>query len=299
MDPKSETVPAAVADCIDRYKILLRQWGRAARDGMNDGEVSLAGLWLILLHCARNSAALMGSTVSALSLWRTALTGRSVDAGRESPNVPASLAAVARLQNSLAVNHLEAPITTGWLWARVWTGLYPELVVAMDRLPRSTRHWCLFARVARNLEKFAFGPPELTARKLVALFDAGILRVADAGEEPPQDALLIDAVTPGPGVLRAPTPAGLPSSDVAAALLQSGQVTIRPGDRGLLTAPDGTCLAQDGSRTERLAALGRPTEDPTLGHDTLNRSLHGEYALWARRIAALVTDELDPDDLEP
>ncbi|AIX99988.1 hypothetical protein ART_0390 [Arthrobacter sp. PAMC 25486] len=301
LDPKSEAVPPEIAACLERYKPQLRQWGRQVRKDLPDG-ARLAGLWVVLLCCAQDCARLMGATVGALSLWRTAVTGLSADAecGPAAPARPCG--AADNLRNSLAVNHHKAPVTTGWLWARVWSGLYTELVTAMDRLPRSTRENRRFARVAGNLERFAFGPPELTARKLLALFDDGLLTVAAAGESPPPDAVLIDAVTPGPGVLRAPAPEGRPSSDLFAGLLHAGHVSIRRGDRGLLADPDGTALASNGSRTESLAVVGRPTEGPTLGHDTLNRALHGEHLLWAQRIATLATDHPDtwskdaPDD---
>ncbi|PYI64230.1 hypothetical protein CVV68_22485 [Arthrobacter livingstonensis] len=293
MDPKSETVPDDVAFCLEEHKQRLRQWGAKVRGTPPDIEVNLDGLWVILLHCAQDCARAMDVTVSALALWRTALTGQSVEASCRPISFPKAPSASAHLRNSLAVNHLEAPVTTGWLWARAWSGLYAELVPAIDRVPRSVHASRHFGRVAHHLEKFAFGPPELTARKLVGLFDAGILDVAGAGENPTPGSIFIDAVTPGPGALRAAAPAGRANSEVFAGLLTAGDVSIRPGDRGLLTEADGTCLAQDGSRSESLAALGRPTEDPTLGHDTLNRSLHGEHRLWAQRIAGLVTGTLD------
>lgn len=297
MDPKTEIVPAGVLACIQQYQGLLRQWGRDAHDPGCE-VVPLNKMWVLLLHCAQECAQLMDSSVSALTLWRTAFMGLSVEATLDPPIPAKTFTAAESLRNSLAVNHLEAPVTTGWLWARVWSGLYAELVAALDRVPRSTREWKRFRRVAHNLEKFTFGPPELTARKMVALFDAGILHVAAPHESLPQEPLpqgtvLIDAVTPGPGALQSPAPEGRPHNELVETLLQNGAVSVRAGDRGLRTDLDGTCLAQDGSRSESLAALGRPTEDPTLGHDTLNRSLHREYGGWAHRLTALVTHQLD------
>ena len=292
MDPKSESVPPKIAACLERHKPLVCQWGRQVREDTPDG-ARLSGLWVVLLRCAQDCARLMGSTVGALSLWRTALTGLSTDAGCRSGTLVRPGGATGQLRSSIAVNRLEMPVTTGWLWARVWSGLYAELVTAMDRLPRTTRAGQQFARIARNLERFAFGPPELTARKLLALLDAGLLNVAPGAQAPPPGAILIDAVTPAPGVLQAPAPDGHPNSELFDGLLRDGHVAIRPADRGLLTDPDGTCLSRDGFRSESLAAVGRTTEDHTLGHDTLNRALHGEHLLWARRIAALATDQPD------
>ena len=310
MDPKSEDVPAAIMACLERFKPRVRQWGREHSQSTSDAG-RLAGLWTTLLRCAQECAQIMGVQASALALWRTALTGLSVDpecgpvAGGGADSVPSAResAPVAledcmppgqQLCQSLLVNHFQAPITTGWLWARVWSALYAELVVAIDRSSRSRHEWRQFVQISSNLERFAFGPPELTARKLLALFDSGILHMAPPTERASSAEFLIDAVTPGPGVLEQPAPAGCPASHLYAGLLRDGQVLVRPGERGILTDLDGTCISADGSRTESLAAVGRPTEGPTLGHDTLNRSLHGEYRLWAQRIADLVAAKTAP-----
>lgn len=294
MQPKSETVPPDVVACLTGHKARLREWGREVQATDACAEVSLKGLWALLLHSAQDCARVMGLDVSLLALWRTALTGQSVVAGCDAPDPVQSGTAADFLKCALSVNKFQAPITTGWLWARVWSGLYAELVLVLDRLPRSTQDWRLFRRLARNMEKFAFGPPELTALKLGALLDAGILQLAAAGQCPPPAATVIDAVTPGPGVLVEAAPVGTPTSELFASLLYRGDISIRPGDRGLLTASDGTCMALNGARNESLAALGRPTEDPTLGHDTLNRSLHSDHLLWARRIAGLVSEPPKP-----
>ncbi|ALO67177.1 hypothetical protein AS189_12535 [Arthrobacter alpinus] len=298
MNPKSEAVPPAITACLDRFKASLHLAGNQFRTARPDAG-QLNGLWVVLLRCAQDCALIMGTPVSALALWRAALTGVSVAAGSGSlsgarsrgpeESGPQESGPVGELRNSLLVNYCQAPVTTGWLWARVWSGLYADLIAVLDRVPKSPQAGRQFATVARNLERFAFGPPEQTARKLLALFDAGILHMARGGEDPAQGAELIDAVTPGPGVLSRPAPEGGPTSGLFAGLLAHGHVWVRAGERGLLTDPDGTCLARDGSRTLSLAAVGRPTEDPTLGHDTLNRGLHGEHQRWAQRIAARVT----------
>lgn len=293
MDPKPELVPVELAACLAEHRQRLRRWGVEVRDQLPDAGRSLAGLWHLLLDCAMDCASVMDTRTSALGLWRTALTGRSVVADPAAVPSPPAMNPAGLLRSVLTVNQLGAPVTTGWIWARVWSGLYAELVVAMDRLPRSLGEWQQFSRVARNFERFTFGPPELTARKLVALFDAGILHVASPGEIVPTGVVLIDAVTPGPGVLLEAAPGGCPNSDLLAGLLKSGEASVRPGERGLLTDLDGTCVARDGSRSESLAALGRPTEDPTLGHDTLNRSLHPEHRLWAQRVAVRATKQID------
>jgi diaminopimelate decarboxylase len=99
----------------------------------------------------------------------------------------------------------------------------------------------------------------------------------------PPASVVVDAVLPPPGV--AQLPSSLPGRLVAAGLLVPA-----PGRRGVAIDPDGTCLAVDGSRHRGLAALGRPTEDVTIGNDTLNRTCHDTADRWAARLTATRTE---------
>jgi hypothetical protein len=226
------------------------------------------------MECAQ----LSGAPATPLALWRTALTGRA-EPGRGTET------AAEHLRRSIAMNRGHTVPGTEWIWGRVWSGLYPQLVRAVCRVRWDPAQARVFRRVARSLERLAFGPPEITALKLLALFDSGLLEQGVFPPHQPADTLVIDAVTPPPGILAAPAPGGAAFSPVMASLLAAGEVTVRAGETGLLTDTDGTCLDARGNRNESLAALGRPTEGPTLGHDTLNRSLHDEPVRWARRIA--------------
>ncbi len=67
-------------------------------------------------------------------------------------------------------------------------------------------------------------------------------------------------------------------------LLRDGHVRIPPGRRGLELAEDVTCVGADGTPSRGLSAIGRPTEDWVIGNDTLNRALHPQPDLWARRV---------------
>jgi hypothetical protein len=277
MVPKPELVPDDIGVCIDAYRQQVTDWGRGLASEQAESGAEYTGLFRILLSCAVECAALSGAYVTSLALWRTALTGRGNESG-------GSETAAEHLWRSIMANRRQGAPTTQWLWARVWSGLYPEVVRAVARvrwLPAQARR---FQRVSRQLERMAFGPPEHTAVKLLALLDSGLLEQGRFPSRQPADMVLVDAVTPGAGVLDAPSPEGASMSPVIAGLLASGEVLVRDGERGLLTDADGTCIDARGSRNESLAALGRPTEGPTLGHDTLNRALHDEHRLWARRI---------------
>lgn len=279
MDPKPGQVPEWISTCLDAYRQEVRHWGRDLAARPSGPGAGYAGLWRILLACAGECAAMCGAPATPLGLWRTALTGRGTQTG-------GTASSAEHIRRSIEVNRGNAMPGTQWLWARVWSGLYPEMVQAVSRVswrPTACRE---FARVSASLERMAFGPPEGTALKLLALFDTGLLEQGPLPAQARPERILVDAVTPSAGVLAAPAPAGRPMSSLMAGLLSAGEVTVRRAERGLLTDPDGTCIDEHGNRNESLSALGRPTEGPTLGHDTLNRALHHEPGLWAQHTAA-------------
>ncbi|MBV1780218.1 FAD/NAD(P)-binding protein [Paeniglutamicibacter sp. ABSL32-1] len=277
MVPKPDEVPEDIRRCIDGHRQRVLDWGREIACLPAGTGAAYTGLFRILLSCALDCAERCGSPVTPLDLWRTALTGRTGEGqGTES--------AAENIRRSIRANHLQAPPTAQWLWARVWSGLYPEVVRAVSRVRWLPAQAKLFHRVSGQLERMAFGPPEGTALKLLALFDCGLLDQGPFPPRPPRDTVLLDAVTPPAGVLDSAAPGGRAMSPVIAGLLAAGEVLVREGERGLLTDADGTCIDANGNRNESLAALGRPTEGPTLGHDTLNRTLHPEPRSWARRI---------------
>lgn len=295
---KAEHVPDSIRSCIEAYRQSVRAWGKGLADQLHVDGAEYNGLWSILLSCAVECAHLMCSPVTPLALWRTAMTGRvgTVSDNQSGQQCDVGRAAE-RIRHGIAVNRLHAKPGTHWLWAQVWTGLYPEVVQAVSRISWRPAQSRLFQRISKQLERVAFGPPELTALKILALFDAGMLEQGHFSSPPSQNTIVLDAVTPAAGVLSAVVPEGQPVSPLFGGLLTAGEVMVRPGERGLLTDADGTCIDVHGHRNESLAALGRPTEGPTLGHDTLNRTLHTEHHSWARRIARSVALQQVPEHL--
>lgn len=182
-----------------------------------------------------------------------------------------------------------------WALGRTWSRLYPSVTAVLRGSDMSPRQWAALQRAARTLERFAFGPPLVTARKLLAMIDSGAVDLSwlDAGVGPTSAGVLpsssevdlvIDAVIPPPGLVALLDP--LPRQ-----LLEEGIVAVRPGRRGAMVDVDGTALDVTGRRREHLALIGRPTEDHVIGHDTLNRHLHHEIENWAARVAATAEEE--------
>ena len=285
MTPKPNTRPASVDEVLDGYRDQVRQWGIERHGTATGGKLLHPGLdelWQILLSCAMECAKASGSETDQDALWKTLRDGKLEQMAERT-------SAAEELRANVRINHGLAAPSTQWVWGTVWSGLYPQLVDALTRISWNADEREQFKTLAANLERMAFGPPEPTALKLLALFEDGLLHHEQsdlsvfAGA-----ALTIDAVTAPAGVLYASSSGGDSASSLFSDLLAEGEVQVRAGERGLLTDTDGTCLDSTGERNESLTALGRPTEDPTLGHDTLNRGLHLEYRGWARRIARQV-----------
>jgi len=210
------------------------------------------------------------------------------------------------LRRSIAV--AEGSRTPGPAWAlgRAWALLYPRITAALRGSEVPAEAWSRQLAAQQALERFAFGPPLDAARMLVAMVDSGALDLSwvdagtsiradgvhgiPAGAAPPD--LVIDAVLAPPGLRGLTDP-------LALHLQASGLVSVRPGRRGAAIAPDATASAADGSRIEGLALLGRATEDHVIGHDTLNRHLHGESGAWAGRLFRRALRRLAGTDRPP
>lgn len=197
------------------------------------------------------------------------------------------------LRRSVAVAEGSRQPGPSWALGRAWVLMYPQITAALRDCTVDETAWSRFREAELVLDRFAFGPPLDTARELLAMVDSGAVDLSwvDAGTtitaqgiqglpagSAPAD-VVVDAVQPPPGLVGVSDP-------LARHLLETGLVSVRPGRRGAVIDPDATAIAPDGSRVEGLALLGRPTEDHVIGHDTLNRHLHAEPGLWARRLGA-------------
>lgn len=187
----------------------------------------------------------------------------------------ASPTALQRMEASLAMNRGDVSPDERWVLGRVWQGGYATIISSLDRKERDPEQWARFRDAAARLERWAYGPPERTVRRLVSLTRSGWLRW-EMGSGERHD---IDAVTSAPGVA-----VNEHRDTLWAGLRAAGHVYVREGERGVLTTSRCQCVGGSGAETPGLFALGRPTEDPIIGHDTLNHHLHGEAARLAHTL---------------
>jgi uncharacterized NAD(P)/FAD-binding protein YdhS len=202
-------------------------------------------------------------------------------------------AALASMRRSVEVALGRRSPDVAWAVGEVWRQGYPGLIdrVGHGGLPERSRP--RFAALARRLERVGFGAPADNIARLVALVDAGTLDLdhlrsdgvaTDAGRllitgpdgSRPVD-VIVDSVLPSPGADG--------STPLWGTLLRRGVARIGSATSGIEVTSDATCIGRDGRATPGLAAIGRVTEGWVLGNDTLNRTLHGETAAWARRVA--------------
>lgn len=175
-----------------------------------------------------------------------------------------------------------------------WRLVYPAVVDRFGGAPLGADGWRSFRALAAELERVGFGPCAENVAKLLALVDAGWVRLDHASGGRLVDRIgvtelhsaagavavdrVIDGVLPGPGVERS---GRAPLERMLAADL----VAVAPGQRGVRVDPvDATALDAAGDRIPGLAAIGRSTEDATIGNDTLNRALHPQVDRWAQRV---------------
>ncbi|WP_158239467.1 FAD/NAD(P)-binding protein [Brachybacterium sp. UMB0905] len=220
-----------------------------------------------------------GAPASRVDIEHTLATGAEPDL----PIGPGQ--ALTALERSVQVACGERAPGPAWALGRAWARLYPALTGLLRGLPAPEETWQRFRDAAQVLERFAFGPPLATALKLLAMHASGAVDLGplEAGTTVEQLAtsgeadVVVDAVLPPPGVQGLDEP-------LLRQLLTDGLITVRPGRRGAMIAPDASALRADGSTVTGLALLGRPTEDHVIGHDTLNRHLHQEPERWAERL---------------
>lgn len=256
-------------------------------------EVLTQRWWDILLDAAHSLAHHVAPAVlSRQQLWDVLTQPDHITPSGAVPAFdPVSADALARMTTHLRMNHGDQPPDAQWVWGRVWNLGYRDIIGSLDRGPRPRAGWELFRHVAVNAERWAYGPPEKTVRKLIALTQRGLLRWAVTPPVAVGEEHIVPAVTQPAGVLThprpwegdTPTPTDAPDP-LWRSLLTNGDVTVRPGERGILTDHTTTCINANGTPTHGLHALGRPTEDPIIGHDTLNHTLHGDCAAWAATI---------------
>ncbi|MGV0398154.1 FAD/NAD(P)-binding protein [Corynebacterium suicordis] len=191
---------------------------------------------------------------------------------------------LADLRRSYDVAIGKQPPGAPWGIGEAWRRLYPWIVErasfsGRDDLPG-------FSRLSHTMERVAFGPPAETSGVILAVAQAGLLRVDGLGKpgrindwlEPESAEVIgvVDATIAPPGVV---------PGTVVDQLVQQGYAQIRRGadgtGRGLAVEKDGAVPGTPG-----LSVIGRDTEDTVLGLDTLSRTLHHTIPDWAEHFIA-------------
>lgn len=227
--------------------------------------------WDVLVGAVTSVAPKFGASVSEQSV-RNALFTADILAPGET--------AQTRLKTQLDMNSARKTPDEKWVIGRVWNAGYKSIVESLQRTRRSPKEWATFRDVAAKAERWAFGPPQETVHKLLALTDAGILSWrTQLQRDEPFDVL---AITQPPGVK---DPAnGYVSDALWQQLIEDGHCVVRPLERGVLTSPQGQAVNAQSQLTQGLYVIGRPTEDPVVGHDSLNYRLHADAQRWAAHI---------------
>jgi diaminopimelate decarboxylase len=189
------------------------------------------------------------------------------------------------MQSSYRVATGQAPPDMAWALGEAWRRSYKALVDCVSHGGLGASGWPAFARIAREMERIASGPPAVNMGYMLALHDSGFLdlghvsHVSHAAHPSPSDwprtvEIRIDATIPPPFEADGRGPID--------GLLTAGCLERGPGG-GLVVDRAGQALVA-GRIVPGLSVLGRPTEGCVLGNDTLNRTLHRHPIDWARRM---------------
>jgi uncharacterized NAD(P)/FAD-binding protein YdhS len=207
--------------------------------------------------------------VDEIAAWLTAACGGSAPAS--------GLAPADEIERSLSIGAGLSPPDLQWAFGHTWRTLYPSLVARCGADGLAARSWPPFLRLAREMERIAFGPAPINAAKLLSLVGSGrvdLSRVRGDTNGTRTVDVTLDAVLDAPGA----------RGELLGGLVERGAARVPPARRGIEVTDDGTCLGRDGSPSLGLAAVGRPTEDWVIGNDTLSRRLHPEVDRWATRV---------------
>lgn len=209
------------------------------------------------------------------------------DAVSAPANVP-----VAELRHSLEVATGHRAPGAQWAAGEAWRRLYSVLVDTLsyegrDRFPG-------FGDLRYTMERVAFGPPADTIAPLLAVIDAGVVRVGAALGQPGAVEAWLSG-RPGAGVVvdgvydATIAPPGVNPGTLSAELVEAGQLEVRRGPDGLGRGAD---VRRDGSVPgwPRVAVIGRDVEDTVLDHDTLSRTLHLTIPRWADAVVGRATE---------
>lgn len=262
--------------------------GAAGRERLLGGSGSPSVAETLLPQLAVTAERLLAAAGVATEPGPAAELGRLL---APSPGARPDPAVREQLRRSIEIGAGRAAPDAAWALGQSWRSLYPAIVERFGADRMRAREWPAFRRLALEMERIAFGPPLVNAAKLLALIDAGLVRLGEGPHlpaAPPAEAqVLIDAVSPPPGAAHLTTgPIG--------GLLERGLLRIPPGRRGIELGPEAQCIAADGDPVPGLAALGRISEDWVIGNDTLNRRLHPHPDRWAKAVVRRASDQGRP-----
>ena len=246
--------------------------GRDAMAALPSGS-SLMSAVGVVAEVARRSLRSVGASGGELELVDERMESAAAGLAATSDATPHQ-----EIERSIAVGVGRGEPGADWSLGHAWRATYPALVERLSANGLAGEEWPRFRHLAAEMERVSFGPPPVNAAKLLALIESGKVDLSHLTKGPPPEAMIaVDAVVPPPGVL------GIDDS-LLGPLVRDGYARIPPGRRGVELTPDVTCVGKDGRPSEGLGAIGRPTEDWVIGNDTLNRALHTQPDLWARRV---------------
>lgn len=179
------------------------------------------------------------------------------------------------------------PMPTRTVLAGTAITLFEEILTAVANTEWPKADWEKFTNLITLVTNYGFGPPQVNARKLLTLVDAGIVSTewldqgVDALELPEHVDVMVEGLLAPPGYWPGAYPALTDLDEILGVWADPETDGARTGVR---TDDEGSVLDADLRPVEGLAAIGRMTEDWIVSTDSLNRTVHPQIEGWAGRI---------------
>ena len=155
-----------------------------------------------------------------------------------------------------------------------WRTLYPNIVQLISHQILSEKATVKFARITREMERIAFGPPAENLAKIIALIDNGIV-------QPPKCLFFRNTNYTVNATL--PTYQHFDPEGPIPGLIQKLNLRLNSFNT-LAVSTNNQAISNNGNLVVGLFLVGRMTEYSVLGNDSLNRSLHPQIRKMAEEI---------------
>ncbi len=230
-------------------------------------------------------ARILGTAPSAISSW--------LDTEWSDPGTQEQASPIDTLIHGIEMATGARPASVGYAIGQVWRKLQTPLRVGFNPAQMRPDTAEKLVNFDEGLKRYSYGPPVASARELLALITAGIVRLdyaADPTIELCQNGWIIKngkahrrATVMIDGVMPSPDPAQV-QAPLIKTLVNDRRITPVSEALAAQITADGTLVAEDGSRLLGLSMLGRLALGSVIAADSLHDCFGAAAGRWAEGV---------------